>query len=191
MPWRTYCFNRIKGALGCDLSAFAQRQSHDIEISHYASRHASGAFRARAAGHRAGRAEPWRHLELHAEQRAPDLGGADHSGNAGTDGQRQGHGRVARLRLRHQAAGPARDGVVNQNGNAPIGTGPFRFKEWVRGSHILYERNPDYWGQPMPYLDRIVFKFLPDPGARSIAFENGTADIGYRTPVALSDLDRL
>src|SRR6266404_475400 len=83
------------------------------------------------------------------------------------------------------------DPLANQNGNAPIGTGPFRFKEWVRGSHILYERNPDYWGQPMPYLDRIVFKFLPDPGARSIAFENGTADIGYRTPVALSDLDRL
>ena len=82
------------------------------------------------------------------------------------------------------------DPLANQNGNAPIGTGPFRFKEWVRGSHILYERNPDYWGQPMPYLDRIVFKFLPDP-APLIAFENGTADIGYRTPVALSDLDRL
>jgi len=83
------------------------------------------------------------------------------------------------------------DPLANQNGNAPIGTGPFKFKEWVRGSHIIYERNPDYWGQPLPNLDRIVFKFLPDPGARSIAFENGTADIGYRTPVALSDLDRL
>jgi peptide/nickel transport system substrate-binding protein len=83
------------------------------------------------------------------------------------------------------------DPRANPNGNAPIGTGPFKFKEWVRGSHILYERNPDYWNQPLPYVDRIVFKFLPDAGARSIAFENGTADIGYRTPVALSDLERL
>jgi len=36
------------------------------------------------------------------------------------------------------------------NGNAPIGTGPFLFKEWVRGSHIVYERNPDYWDAPKP-----------------------------------------
>ena len=59
------------------------------------------------------------------------------------------------------------DPLANQNGNAPIGTGPYKFKEWVRGSHILYERNPDYWAKPLPNLDRIVFKFLPDPGARS------------------------
>lgn len=83
------------------------------------------------------------------------------------------------------------DPLANPNGNAPVGTGPFRFKEWARGSHIIYERNPDYWDQPRPYLDRIVVKFFPDPGARSIAFETGAADIGYRTPVALSDLDRL
>ena len=83
------------------------------------------------------------------------------------------------------------DPLANPNGNAPIGTGPFKFKEWVRGSHIIYERNPDYWDAPKPYVDRIVCKFLPDPGARSIAFENGSADIGYRTPVALSDLERL
>ena len=83
------------------------------------------------------------------------------------------------------------DPLANQNGNAPIGTGPYKFKEWVRGSHVIYERNPDYWGAPEPYIDRMVCKFLPDPGARSIAFENGSADIGYRTPVALSDLERL
>jgi peptide/nickel transport system substrate-binding protein len=83
------------------------------------------------------------------------------------------------------------DPLANPNGNAPIGTGPYKFKEWVRGSHIIYEPNPDYWDAPKPYIDRMVCKFLPDPGARSIAFENGSADIGYRTPVALSDLERL
>ncbi len=81
--------------------------------------------------------------------------------------------------------------LANPNGNAPIGTGPYKFKEWVRGSHILYERNPDYWQQGLPLIDRFVFKILPDTGARSIAFENGSGDIGYRTPVALSDLERL
>jgi peptide/nickel transport system substrate-binding protein len=43
-------------------------------------------------------------------------------------------------------------------GNAPIGTGPFVFKEWVRGSHISVERNPTYWESGKPYLDRIVFR---------------------------------
>lgn len=43
-------------------------------------------------------------------------------------------------------------------GNAPVGTGPFIFKEWVRGSHLTVERNPKYWEAGKPYLDRIVFR---------------------------------
>jgi len=43
-------------------------------------------------------------------------------------------------------------------GNSPVGTGPFTFKEWVRGSHIVVERNPKYWEAGKPYLDRIVFR---------------------------------
>jgi peptide/nickel transport system substrate-binding protein len=35
---------------------------------------------------------------------------------------------------------------TNPANNAPVGTGPFVFKEWVRGSHVIYERNPHYWG---------------------------------------------
>jgi len=83
------------------------------------------------------------------------------------------------------------DPLTNQNGNAPVGTGPYLFKEWVRGSHVIFERNPNYWNPDLPRIDRMVCKFVPDPGARSIAFENGSGDIGYRTPVALADLDRL
>ncbi|GHT88082.1 peptide ABC transporter substrate-binding protein [Betaproteobacteria bacterium] len=89
---------------------------------------------------------------------------------------------------RHIYAGT--DPLTNPNGNAPIGTGPYKFKEWVRGSHIIYERNPDYWDKPKPYIDRLVVKFFADPAARSLAFETGEADLGYRTPVALGDLDR-
>ncbi|QPF74111.1 ABC transporter substrate-binding protein [Roseateles sp. DAIF2] len=81
--------------------------------------------------------------------------------------------------------------LANANGNAPIGTGPFRFKEWVRGSHIVYERNPDYWDKPKPYLERLVVRIIPDPAARAIAFETGEVDIGYRTPVSPGDIPRL
>jgi peptide/nickel transport system substrate-binding protein len=73
---------------------------------------------------------------------------------------------------------------------APIGTGPFRFKEWVRGSHIVYERNPEYWDQPRPYLDQLIVRFIPDAAARSIAIETGEIDLAPSTPVPLSDLER-
>ena len=74
---------------------------------------------------------------------------------------------------------------------APVRTGPFKFKEWVRGSHIVYERNPDYWDQPRPYLDQLIVRFIPDAAARSIAIETGEIDLAPSTPVPLSDLDRL
>lgn len=41
-------------------------------------------------------------------------------------------------------------------GSNPVGTGPFVFKEWVRGSRIVVERNENYWEEGLPYLDRIV-----------------------------------
>jgi len=83
------------------------------------------------------------------------------------------------------------DPVTNPNNSAPVGTGPFRFKEWVRGSHILYVRNEEYWDQPRPYLDQLIVKFILDPAGRSAALESGEGDVGYRTPVALNDVARL
>lgn len=83
------------------------------------------------------------------------------------------------------------DPASNPNGNAPIGTGPFKFKEWARGNYISYVRNDDYWGKPNPKVDQLIVKFIPDAAARSIAFESGGVDFGYRTPVALSDVERL
>jgi peptide/nickel transport system substrate-binding protein len=58
----------------------------------------------------------------------------------------------------------------------PIGTGPFKFKEWPRGSHIILERNPDYFHRDTIFLDRIVFQIIPDSGARQIALEKGDVD---------------
>lgn len=44
--------------------------------------------------------------------------------------------------------------------NHPVGTGAFLFKEWVRGSQVTMERNPNYWQKGLPYLDRIVIHDL-------------------------------
>ncbi|RUW32882.1 MULTISPECIES: ABC transporter substrate-binding protein [unclassified Mesorhizobium] len=83
------------------------------------------------------------------------------------------------------------DPATNPATSAPIGTGPFVFKEWVRGSYILYERNPNYWDKPKPYVDKLIVKFVPDAAARTAAFETGEVDIGGETPVPLSEIERL
>ncbi|XAZ20048.1 ABC transporter substrate-binding protein (plasmid) [Sinorhizobium sp. B11] len=83
------------------------------------------------------------------------------------------------------------DVPLNKNGSAPIGTGPFVFKEWTRGSHIILERNADYWDAGKPYLDQIVIRFVPDGAARAAGFETGEFDIGGDNPIPLSDLERI
>lgn len=44
--------------------------------------------------------------------------------------------------------------------NAPVGTGAFLWKSWVRGSALTLERNPSYWEAGLPYLDSVVFRDL-------------------------------
>ena len=82
------------------------------------------------------------------------------------------------------------DAATNPASVAPIGTGPYIFKEWARGSHLLLARNPNYWAKDKPYVDEVVMRFLPDAGARAAALESGEADLGH-SPVALADIDRL
>jgi peptide/nickel transport system substrate-binding protein len=81
------------------------------------------------------------------------------------------------------------DIVNNKYSSAPVGTGPFIFKQWVRGSYVELVRNPDYWDKPKPYLDKIFVRFIPDPAARALAFETGAADLGLQA-IPLSDVER-
>lgn len=71
------------------------------------------------------------------------------------------------------------------NGAAPVGTGPFIFREWVRGSHVTYERNPDYWDHPKPYVQRLMVRFIEDTRAKLAAIEGGAVDLAPGTPVPL------
>jgi peptide/nickel transport system substrate-binding protein len=83
------------------------------------------------------------------------------------------------------------DPLSNPHNNAPVGTGPYRFKQWQRGSFIEYERNPDYWDSSLPGVDALFLKVVPDSAARLAAFENGSLDAGGQSPVPLSDLKRI
>ncbi|NNB56194.1 ABC transporter substrate-binding protein [Pseudomonas fragi] len=85
----------------------------------------------------------------------------------------------------------AGDPLSNLHNNAPVGTGPFRFKRWERGSFIEYERNPQYWDPTATVVDTLILKVIPDGAARLAAFENGTLDAGGQSPVPLSELERL
>lgn len=81
------------------------------------------------------------------------------------------------------------DILASRYNSAPVGTGPFVFKEWVKGSHIVLERNPSYWDQPKPYLDQIIVRFIPDAVARAAAIESGSADLAGQA-IPLSDVKR-
>lgn len=81
--------------------------------------------------------------------------------------------------------------LANPYNMKPIGTGPFVFKEWVRGDYVLVERNPNYWDKSKPRVDRIRFRFIPDSGARAAALETGEVQFTPLSPVPLADVPRL
>jgi peptide/nickel transport system substrate-binding protein len=82
------------------------------------------------------------------------------------------------------------DPLRNPANSAPIGTGPFRFKEWRRGSVIIFERNPSYWDEGKPYVDRLVYRLLGDGATRSAALDAGEVLLAGPNPVPFSELER-
>ena len=83
------------------------------------------------------------------------------------------------------------DIAANPAVSRPIGTGPFQFKEWQKGSFILLEKNPNYWDAGKPHLDRIVFRIINDASARAAGLESGELQIGGLSPVPLTDMVRI
>ena len=53
-----------------------------------------------------------------------------------------------------------------------IGSGPFKFKEYIEGEAIIYERYDDYYGGK-PYLDQVIIKMMPDLSAQEAALQTG------------------
>ena len=68
----------------------------------------------------------------------------------------------------------------------PIGTGPFKFTQWVQGDRVEIESYPAYWG-PKPALNKATFKFISDPNAAFAAMMAGDVDAfpNYPAPETL------
>ncbi len=57
----------------------------------------------------------------------------------------------------------------------PVGTGPYRFVEWLDGEKIVLEANPDYFAEG-PYIKRFVFRIIPDTSTQFLEIQTGGLD---------------
>ena len=64
----------------------------------------------------------------------------------------------------------------------PIGTGPYRFSEWLGGEKIVLEANPDYF-EGQPYIKRIVYRIIPDISTQFLELQTGSLDFMGLSPL--------
>ncbi len=65
----------------------------------------------------------------------------------------------------------------------PVGTGPFKFVEWIQGSRVTVERSPRYWNAKAIRSDQMIFQDFPEPAVADAQLRGGQVDV-----VALEDL---
>jgi peptide/nickel transport system substrate-binding protein len=63
----------------------------------------------------------------------------------------------------------------------PVGSGPVKFKEWIKDDHLLLEANSTYWGGA-PDFDTVVYKPIPEPSGRIASLLSGEADLMTKVP---------
>lgn len=75
------------------------------------------------------------------------------------------------------------------NATRPVGTGPYKFGDWVKGDHVTLLRNADYWGTA-PSIEKATVKFISDPTAAVAAILAGDVDVftGFPAPEALDQI---
>jgi peptide/nickel transport system substrate-binding protein len=76
----------------------------------------------------------------------------------------------------------AQSGALSSPANAWAGAGPYRLKEYTPGQRLVLERNPFYWkadaqGNKLPYLDELVFLFVPSADAQVLRFQSAETDV--------------
>jgi peptide/nickel transport system substrate-binding protein len=71
----------------------------------------------------------------------------------------------------------------------PVGTGPFEYVERVRGDHITVKKNPDYWREGLPKLDKIIYRGIEDENVQYQNLQSGELDLIDSIPlVEVKDL---
>ncbi len=78
-------------------------------------------------------------------------------------------------------------GSTGQDPSRVVGTGPFKFVEWVQGDHATLERNPDYWDTVsghVPSIDRLTMQVFPDETTLIQALRTGQVDFYDDVPPA-------
>jgi peptide/nickel transport system substrate-binding protein len=72
------------------------------------------------------------------------------------------------------------EGMQPEMKTKPVGTGPFKVEEWIKGDHVTLVKFDDYYRSGIPYLDEVIFKFIDTAPARNAALMAGDIDvIGY------------
>ena len=71
---------------------------------------------------------------------------------------------------------------VEKIGTEPVGTGPFKIKEYVPGSRVILVRNPDYFEKGLPYLDEVHQVYLKEYAAQVSALSTGEIQVMYLVP---------
>ncbi|MEH6526953.1 MAG: ABC transporter substrate-binding protein [Sneathiella sp.] len=69
--------------------------------------------------------------------------------------------------------GDGQDAKTHPANSAPVGSGPFKFSEFKPGEYIILEKNPDYFIEGRPYLDKIIIKNYKDPTSLALATDKG------------------
>jgi peptide/nickel transport system substrate-binding protein len=78
---------------------------------------------------------------------------------------------------------PSDPGTSGQDPARVVGTGPFRFVEWVLGDHVTLERNADYWNPTFtPVIDTYTYQVIADPSSAVATLQTGAADIMGEVP---------
>jgi len=74
------------------------------------------------------------------------------------------------------------DPQTNPANSNPVGTGPFKFVSYTKGTEIRLARNPTYFKPGLPYLDSLVMRIIPDLSVQVLALENGEVDFLWELP---------
>jgi peptide/nickel transport system substrate-binding protein len=74
-------------------------------------------------------------------------------------------------------------------GEQPVGTGPFQYKNFVKGDRLELTKFADYWNGAQPYLNSLTFKFMADEAAQVANFLSG--DVGYLHDISVATLPQV